>query len=328
MNSGKTKMNKTLLGIIIVVGVCLVLGATYLILYKVNSKPDIASSTSKNCEIIHNIFSQEEEKERSFKSKYLMDFYDYRNETLYNLGLCRNIPFKEWNGTWIIDEEFIRTYINKYSAEEFMQVYDIYIKGFTTAGNYNYDKTFYENSEALLEHVSQTTLLLFKMSDLFEVANFKPSEDKVINTTSETKPVNGSYNTGSDNHIATMKGEKTTDTYEYDGYTVTHVYGDVYDSGQYGWVDGKFIDTPAHFDKVNNYYLYVDGKCIMGPTNKIEDLNCRWLVSGDTKYYEQVLSGGKITYGSGNSYYIRFKETVSVITTKSQDAAEKYFEYD
>jgi hypothetical protein len=328
MKSEKRKMNKALLGVIIVVCACLVLGGTYMILYNINSKPDVASSTAENCEIIHNIFIQEDENQMSFKSKYLMDYGDYRDQTLYNLGLCNSPNIKEWNGTWIIDEDFIRTYITNYSAEEFMQVYDIYINGFTSAGIYQKDKSFYENSEELLEYISQTTLSLFEMTDLFEVADYHPTEDKVLNTTTETKQVHGTYNTGSDNHIASMKGEITTDTYEYDGYTVTHVYGDKYDSGQYGWVEGEFIDISAHFDKVNNYYLYVGDKCIMGPAKNIEQLNCRWLVVGETKYYEWALSGGQISYGSGNSYYIRFPKPVSVLTAKSQNAAEKYFKYD
>ena len=64
---------KVLWWIIGIVAMCLAIFITYKVVYSINSKPEVPSFADKNCEIVHNIFSQEEFENRSFKSKYLMD---------------------------------------------------------------------------------------------------------------------------------------------------------------------------------------------------------------------------------------------------------------
>lgn len=329
MNNGKKKFKKVLFSILGVVGACALLFGAYVVIYSINTKPETAASTAENCEVLHNLYLQEEEAQRGFKSKFLMDWDEYRDETLYNLGLADHETTKRWNGTWIIDEEFIRTYITKYSAEEFMDMYKIYAGTFTTPWVLKFqDETFYDENPALLTHISETTKLMFEMTDVFKVANCRPTVDTVLNKTSETEKVTGSFNVGSDNHIESQSDTRTTDTYEYDGYTVKHIYGSEYDGGQYGWVNGEFVDIKPHFDSVNKYYLYENDRQLVGPVSKMEELECKWLIVGDERYYEWVVKGGQKKYDKYTSSYARFEEPVSILTTDSYDLSDAYIQYE
>lgn len=314
---------KALWWIIGIVAMCLSVFIVYEVVYSVNSKPEVPSSVDKNCEIVHNIFSQEDYENRSFKSKYLMDWQDYSDGTLHNLGLCSSQYDKQWNGTWIISEEFIKKYVETYSAEEFLSIYTAYIAQYMEPVDNNYaeDTNFYEQNPELLRNITNTSTSLFELADLFHIYNYHPSRDKVVSKSSNTKDVTGSFNVGFDNHIETRSSTLTTDTFEYDGYTVIHKYGQVYHAGAYGWYNGVFKDEKPYFSSIDEYSLYIDGSFIFGPTSSLAGLDGKWLTAGDRSYYERVIDG------CHNREYNRFSQSVSILTTNKYDVTERYLEY-
>ncbi len=321
---------KALWWIIGIAAMCLAIFITYKVVYSINSKPEAPSSADKNCEISHNIFSQEEYENRSFKSKYLMDWYDYRDGTLYNLGLCSSKYDKQWNGTWIITEEFIKKYVETYSAEEFLSIYTAYIAQYMEPADYHYteETKFFEQNPELLRNITNTSTSLFELTDLFEIVKYHPSTDQFISKSSETEDVGGKFNVGSDNHIETRSATLTTDTYEYDGYTVIRKYGQKYNEGVYGWYNGVFKDVKPYFSSIDEYRLYIDGRYIIGPTDSLAGLDCKWIVAGDQSYYERVIDGCHFHYNAtGNSYSTDFSQSVSILTTDRYDVTERYLEY-
>ncbi len=318
--------NKKILTWGIIIGVVLILFVAYRIIYNANSKPDVAASTSENCDLVHNIYSKEEH------APTYCDWDEYRNGTLYNLGLCYDQDEKKWNGTWLIDEDFISEYIEKYGVEEFLGAYEKYIAGFiepaswTSASAYysgEDDASFAKNNGDLLTHISNTTEMLFNMPDVFDVVGYSPSTDAVIDEVSDENSVSGEFNEGSDNHVVTRSSTLTTDTFTYDGYVVEHIYGKRYEEGELGWRNGKFIDEPSKFIPVDTWRLYVGDNCILGPANSLEGLDCRWIACGDKKYYERTLKG----IGSDVSIDYSFSSSVNYLTTNRDDAVELYIDY-
>lgn len=325
--NGKRKALWWIIGIAVM---CLAIFITYKVVYSINSKPEVPSSTDKNCEIVHNIFSQEEYENRSFKSKYLMDWSDYSDDTLYNLGLCSSKYDKQWNGTWIITEEFIKKYVETYSAEEFLSIYTAYIAQYMEPvdNHYTEETKFFEQNPELLRNITNTSTSLFELTNLFDIVNYHPSTDQIISKSSETEKVSGSFNVGSDNHIESKSDTLTTETIEYDGYTVVHKYGKEYNEGVYGWYNGVFKDVKPYFESVDEYRLYVNGKYIIGPSDSLADLECRWIIVGNQNYYERTVYGCHVYYSfNGHSYSTDFPQSVSILTTDRYDVTERYLEY-
>ncbi len=329
------KLKKLLYCVIAIVVLALALFISYKIVYSVNSKPDGAASVSENCELVHNIYIKRDAANRTFTERYLTDWNEYYYGTLHNLGLLEKDTEKKWNGQWIINEEFIREYISEYSFEEFFEIYDLYIYSYLmpsqtmlSVDSISTDKQFYTENRELFIRISETADILFNQTDLFKVVSYHPSTDEVLNTSSETVPVSGKFNVGSDNHIETKSEELIIDTYQYDGYEVEHSHGYRYDEGQYEWVNGEFIDIKSHFDPVNEYRLYVDGKCIMGPAETLEELERRLIICGEKRYYETILYGGR--YSSTVSDYsdtFEFSQPVNAVSDTSREAYKAYVSY-
>lgn len=337
-----SKLKKFLCCIITIIVVVLTLFISYLIAYNVNSKADVAASTSENCELLHNIYIKRDFANRTFVDIYLTNWKEYSEGTLYNLGLFENNSGflekgteKKWNGKWIIDEDFIKQYIEKYSIEEFIEIYNLYIHSYLkplnaklATENIDTDEKFYKQNNSLLIKISEVTTILFEQTDLFEVVSYHPTTDKILSTTSETIPVQGTFNVGNDNHIETKTAELTTDTYQYNGYIVEHIHGSKYVEGEYGWRNGQFIDIKSYFEPVNEYRLYVDGNCVIGPAENLENLERSWIVIGEKNYYEQILYGG--TYISNVTNYSKsfeFSQPISVLVDSSRSATHQYLAY-
>ena len=120
----------------------------------------------------------------------------------------------------------------------------------------------------------------------------------------------------------------TTETIEYDGYTVVHKYGKEYNEGVYGWYNGVFKDVKPYFESVDEYSLYIDGRYLIGPTDSLAGLDCKWIVAGDQSYYERVIDGCHVYYSfDGSSYSTDFSQSVSILTTDRYDVTERYLEY-
>lgn len=278
--------------------------------------PDVPSSTSKNIEIVHKIYEKDE-----------LD--NYSKETLYNFGLSAEGSYsKQWNGTWVVTEDFVKEYVEKYSAEEFVGVYTRFVANYLCAGDLIKDEDFYGDNPQLLEYISETTQLMFKMTESFEVVSIHPATDEVLNETSETKEVSGRFNVGSDNHIETRTAHLTTDTYEYSGYTVIHRHGKEYCSGEYGWVNGDFHDVKPYFADVDDYSLHLDGKGTVSEGKTLEELNCEWISIGGTEYFKRTIYGTSF-YSSHSKETITtpFLQPVYILTTSAMNACEKYLDY-
>lgn len=279
------------------------------------TQPPVPSSTSKNVRIIHNIYMKEK-----------LD--DYSKKTLYNFGL--NVPNsssyddKQWNGTWVVTEDFVKEYIETYSAEEFIDVYQKYIVSYITdTHRSSADLEFYNSNPQLLDYISSTTRLLFEMPELFEVVNYNPATDEVLKETSKTETVSGRFNVGSDNHIEWRESELTIDTYYYSDYYVEHRHGFEYDEGEYGWSNGKFYDVPASFVPVDEYRLCLDESSGFVSSGKsLKDLNLKWVSIGSEKYYERVIY--EIRVGK-NTY--RYPKSVYILTTNKYDSDDYYIFY-
>lgn len=185
-----------------------------------------------------------------------------------------------WNGAWYVDEELIKTYVQKYSAEEFMGVYDEYIA--SNFGNRYNLKMDIEKSDALLRYINETTDFILSSTDLFNVVIYDPSADTPLDKTSKTREIQGKFNAGKDNHIVYDTTELTTETITYQGYKVEHEYGHRYDSGTYKWVNGKFIDKPASFYRVDEWSIIIGGQTVMREKSSMSELVVK---SIDGKYF-------------------------------------------
>ena len=318
------------------IAACIALFISFRIIYIKNSQGDTASSTGKNCELVHDIYINRDPEQRSFVDRYLTDWDSYSKETLYNLGLCStnhakwhaDVEEKKWNGTWIVTEDFIKQYVEKYSADEFIEVYNLYVASYIEPvvdspmlEDYYMDEKFYDQNPQLLKHITETTKILFELTDSFDVVHYNPATDQVMNKTSNTETIEGKFNVGKDNHIETRTAELTTDTYEYDGYIVEHVYGKKYSQGEYGYNKyGDFVDTPASFYSVDEYTLKAGHCWVHG--NSLEEIECKWIHIRDEDYYLRRIDG--IKYVNPKS----FSQPVFVLTQSSIDADEHYVDYD
>ena len=283
----------------------------------INSTPDTPSSTVSNCEIIHDIYTQEEADELSSFNKNWRDWEKYRDGTLYNFGLFTSTYIKgegqklQWNGTWVVDEDFIRTYVNTYSTEEFINIYKLYIVQFVDNTHKLVDgENFFSDKQPLLKHITETSTLIFNMPDVFNIINFDPTNDKVIKKTTETETVSGKFNVGVDNKIEHRSDTLTTDTYEYDGYTVKHRYGKEYCKGVYGWYNGEFKDVKPYFKSVNEYSLLVNNLTVLGPSSQLENLTRRWIQIGTSEYFEHKYAGIR----TSSSKKVDFEEPVIILS--------------
>lgn len=279
------------------------------------TQPPVPSSTAKNVRTIHNIYMKEK-----------LD--DYSKKTLYNFGL--NVPGslsfddKQWNGTWVVTEDFVKEYIETYSAEEFIGVYQKYIVSYIEdTHRSSADLEFFNSNPQLLDYISNTTRLLFEMPELFEVVNYNPATDEVLKETSKTETVSGRFNSGSDNHIERRESELTIDTYYYSGYYVEHRHGFEYDEGELGWSNGKFHDVPASFVPVDEYRLCLNGSSgFVSRGKSLKDLNLKWVSIGTEKYYERVIY--EIRVGTSTYHY---PKRVYILTTNMYESGDYYIFY-
>ncbi len=321
---------------------------SYRIIYIKKTQGDTASSTEENCKLVHELYVKGNPTQRSFADMYLMDWDEYSRLTLYNLGLNSNrslakrsdlsnhdksMLFEEaqrWNGTWIVTKDFIKQYVDMYSAEEFIQIYNLYILSYLNpvrstadvpSGLYDKDKKFFEQNPQLLTYINETTQNLFELTETFDVVHYNPATDQVINKTSETETIRGSFNVGKDNHIETDTTELTTDTYEYDGYIVEHVYGEKYSKGDYGWRNGEFIDHPASFYSVDEYILRMPWGAISA--DSIDDLETSFIKIEDEKHYMRRIDGILAYPGDKSPDY--FPQPVFILS--DWDYNEHYIEY-
>lgn len=194
--------------------------------------------------------------------------------------------------------------------------------------HYTEETEFFEQNPELLRNITNISTSLFELTYLFDIVNYHPSTDQVISKSSETEKVSGSFNVGSDNHIESKCATLTTETIEYDGYTVVHKYGKEYNEGVYGWYNGVFKDVKPYFSSIDEYSLHIDGRYIIGPTDSLVGLDCKWIVAGDQSYYECVIDGCYVHYSvTGNSYSTDFPQSVSILTTDRYDVTERYLEY-
>lgn len=273
------KSSKKKIVIFIIIGIIIAMGITLLCVYRSNSTPDTASSVSKNCEIIHNIYVKEKNDLGIFG-----DWKAYHDGTLFNMGLCLPSEYREkaWNGTWVITKDFINQYVEKYSAQELIDVYEMYVYEYMKPGSktwkgdnpFKRDKEFYKNNPKLLNYISETTGAILELTDSFVIKSYHPTTDKVIRQTSETRTDHGA--------------ELITDTYNYKDYTVTHVHGRKYYDGYLGWVNGQFYDIHSSTYASNTYYLTGEVKLVK---DYFEDLEERWITMDGQKYYEETIYG-------------------------------------
>lgn len=286
------------------------------------------STTEKNCDTIHRVYNNKVDyDERHGHDYYVRDHsFDFTGidmiklylgeKTINNFGLCYDMDEKKWNGLWIIDEEFIRTYVEKYSAEEFFNIYEEYIMSYLEYDHYRdsplYGDSFYEDetTKKLLKHITETTDIIFSLGNVFDVRQFDPGSDTPINKTSETETVTGGFNVGSDNHIEYRSDEYTTETIYYDGYIVVHRYGAIYNEGVYKWVNGKFLDVKPSFSHIDEWDLRTEGgKWLRSDQPSIDALKSSYIFLGDTIYKEGTI------YGISENH--PFSSPVRILSTNS-----------
>ena len=311
----------------IILAVFIVLFISFKIVYSIRSRGDVVSSTEKNCELVHNIYVKRDSSKRSFADIYLRDWNKYSKETLYNLGLCSTKTMatwsgdsdreaKKWNGTWIVTEDFIKQYVDKYSAEEFLEVYDLYVARYLEPvvkhldahlDDYQMDERFYEQNPELLNYITETTQCLIKLKDQFDVKVCCPAVDQLLDEKSE------------------FEDPFTTDTYEYDGYEVTHHYGVGHYYKDFGWHNGEFVDIDQvgrHSYVVDELYITLPGDYhILARGESLEDLECTWINIGDKKCYVRSIHG--IEYASPKD----FSQPVIVLTQDPGEVDEEYVKY-
>ena len=295
--------------ILIILAIPLILWMVYGIIRGINTKSDMPSSVVKNCEVIHNIYLQDEiaPANRSFSKRFLCDWDEYRAGTLFNFGLCE-VQYADdkqhsWNGAWVIDEDFVKTYVEMYSVEEFFEIYQCYIVEFFKISNV---ADYIKNNEKLFEKITQTNTMLLSMTDVFDVTICDPVNDKVLNQTSETEEVSGKFNEGRNNKVVYKSDTMTKDTYEYEGYTVVHRYGAKYCQGSYGWVAGEFKDVKPYFSYVDEYYL--SGTDVTATS--LEGLACRFIRVGNYEYKEYTCTKVEGKYGTET-----LDEPVTILST-------------
>ncbi len=260
-----------------------------------------------------------------------------QRDKLADFGLCtESYNEKKWNGVWVVDEEFIKLYIENYSVEEFFKLYKYYIVSyFNMAFEDGYKGTLYADSRMgnLIQHINETTDAIYSLNEVFEIVQINPSEDTPINKTQETQTITGRFNEGADNHIVSRSTTLTTETIYYEGYKLTHSYGHRYSEGEYRWVNGVFHDVPAHFYSVNEWTLDIDdGGWYVFNGGSIDSISCKWLVLGSDKYYERVIYGYDSPYdkaydtlGDANGM-VHFPQPVRILTEDKYDVDEHWLD--
>ena len=340
-SKGKKKGKKIFVFILILIAVLFIASRIAL---SVIYNPEKPTTTEKNCEIIHYIYSNSNEPS-NINSVFEDRFETYRKETLYNFGLYsgryENTSYSftwysmKWNGEWVIDEDFIRNYVQMYSAEEFLSVYTKYISSFFGFdGNSSESMThdfydFYDEPETrdLFTNVTKVTDLLFEMTDLFNVREINPLQDECIDITSEVETITGAFNTGSDNHITHKDAEQTTEIMYYDGYEIEHTYGQAYSSGRYEWSNGTFYDEAAHFYSVNSYYLVADNGFWM-KSESLEGCTCKWITVGDEDFFKCEIEGLEQFNSLEDCWeYYDFSCPVSILTTSAYVVYNRRIKY-
>lgn len=312
----KIKNNEIVKRIVYIICAAIALIVVFFFFSLVDSAPD--NSSLKKCQKIHEIYMNEKSEQKIFASKAAqknsLNIKNSHIKKLYEFGLYNGTHDKKWNEEWIIDEEFIRTYVENYSSKEFLEIYDTYVTGYTKDPYYwGNDINFYD--ELLLKKISETTSLVFSMTDLFDIVGCHPLTDAVIKKNNSVSDVKGDFNVGSDNSVVSRSSTITKDTYEYDGYMVTHTYGNVYHEGTYGWYNGVFKDVKPYFEYVDYYELYMDDQRIKS-TDSMKEMACKWIVAGDKKYFERIITG--------INTYNNFSEPISVLTDSVYDVDKQY----
>ena len=274
--------------------------------------PKSPSTTEENCKIVQKLLEYEKlnyaDRENALKEEY-GDNYDYdkwrnyKEKTLQNFGMyyggigtLRSFGkyYGEefiWKNVWVIDEAFIRKYVSMYSTDGFFEMYRSYIQPLLVT---NVRSDYQE--DAIHKYISDTAKLLLSMTDLFDVYEFHPVMDRFTKTASEEVPVSGTFNVGRDNHVETRTSSYTKDTYIYKEngeYRIIHEHGDKYDSGEYGYKNGVFVDIPSSFKKFSTYTLYKDGKLIIDAASSVEGLECTFIDIGNDTYIKVTVTGDR-----------------------------------
>ena len=285
-------MKKRIVTILMIVFICLSMIGTSGCGARVSSKAET------NCDTLHKAYAQVIKRRKA--GNY--NTPKFVKNVVSNFGLCKSSVSKEWNGVWVLDEDFIRTYIEKYSAEEFLSVYEMFVYPF-----FDYEwrdddwKGFYSeyngNLKEFIQNVNNSTDIIFTVLGSGTMLN--PVDDTPINQTSETEKVNGDFNVGADNHIVSGSTTCTTDTFYYDGYYVVHRYGEEYYSGIYGWYNGVFKDVKPSFEPVDEWRLYLDGESsylrIGDSLAAISSDSCDSFVVDGITYYRRIVHGTEYT---------------------------------
>ena len=302
-----------------------------------SKEPDVPSTTSENVEIIHNIieaYAGKLPKESGYSSEYC-------GETLYNFGLYSRWHKEwgkkdtgtgsEWNGTWVLTDDFVKQYVEKYSLAEFLEVFDDYAIDFL----FQSDFEFCRRNEELLAHITETTHALLELCEVWE---YCPAKDEVLRTTTETKNIEGEFIVGEGpyrvGHVwtQTRSSEYVVDTYFYGYYKVEHHYGDIYDPGDYNTkiydingeeisLDGLEIKTLPSFVHVDEYYLNIRDH-IIGPVKTLDELDFRAFIYNSDLYVEWVING----FIDRNGFAREFYEPVTVVTKDLEKVLVPYIE--
>lgn len=262
-------------------------------------------------------------------------------KNLETLGLCATDDLDPKSDIKLaIDEEFIKTYFQTHSSDEFFEdleyLYDVYDSSFD-ASSIGGRSMFWEQASKE-QHAYETehgciceklTYILVSAIDYLDITpiSFDPQikgKSDFYNNNPKAYPqafsreVTGKFCDSNGENITTQTRQQTLDVEYYGDFAIAHAYGSSYFEGRYEWSGGKFYDELPHWESYNSYELYYKGKSIyyrddVSTIDEFYDelLEVKVITVGENDYYyspEYTVTDDEGTYSSGLSHSYRYIE--------------------
>ena len=224
---------------------------------------------------------------------------------------------------FIIDEDFYNAYIEKYGILDLLEHFNTYLicaedPDEVNPNDYTKDYVTEINNRDSMVHRALYDLQAYK-----DIETIPFNGKEIINSgndtgyysdyedTKEEGTVSGEFNDAkNDNEIYTESRGYEKETNYYGDWKIVHDKGASYDEGSLGYVEGVYVDEPAHWNHYDLYHIYhCDEEWCTISDADIEDINIEFKIIDNKLFYFQydnyekteIIKWKETSYGTSSS---------------------------